>query len=163
MIRVRYPILTVEEVLQDLNQSEVFTKLDVKWSYYQIELSTSSKKITTFQTHRRLYCYKHLVSCAPEIYNKLINQILENCTGVHSIFDDIVVHGASQQEHDQNLEKVFQRLCEKNITFNMEKCEFNMPHINFMGHVLSEHGMNLQQDKVEAIVNAWQPAIASEV
>ena len=94
VLRERYPIPTVEEVLQDFNQSTVFSKLDIKLAYHQIVLE--SRQITTFMTHKGMYRYKLLmfgISCAPEMYNKIIQQTLDGCDGVQSIFDDIVVHG----------------------------------------------------------------------
>ena len=66
----RYPIPTVEEILQDLTGACVFSKLDLRWGYHQIELDEQSKQYTTFATHTGLYRYKRLmfgVSAAPEI------------------------------------------------------------------------------------------------
>ena len=50
--RERYPIPTIEEVLYDLNSSTVFSKLDLKWGFHQVELDERSREITTFVTHR---------------------------------------------------------------------------------------------------------------
>ncbi|XP_021351252.1 uncharacterized protein K02A2.6-like [Mizuhopecten yessoensis] len=166
VIRERYPIPTVDEILQDLNQSKVFSKLDIRWAYHQIELAPESRGITTFQTHLGMYRYKRLmfgISCAPELYNKIIQQVLRECPGVNSIFDDIVVHGETQGEHNKNLDKLLQTLREKGLTLNLDKCQFNMSQITFMGHVLSEHGISLDEDKVKAVVNARQPSNAGEV
>ena len=49
---------------------------------------------------------------------KLIHKALEGCEGAHSIFDDIVIHGTSAQEHNDRLEKVLIRLTEKGLTLN---------------------------------------------
>lgn len=53
--RERHPIPTVEEVLHELNGSTVFSKLDLKWGFHQVELDAESRRITTFITHRGLY------------------------------------------------------------------------------------------------------------
>ena len=71
--RIRYPIPTIEKILQDLIQSKVFSKLDVKWAYHQIVLAPDSRDITTFVTHNGLYRYKRLmfgINCAPEMYQQ---------------------------------------------------------------------------------------------
>ena len=60
IIRERHPIPTVDEVLHDLNQSKLFSKLDIKWAFHQIELDEESRPITTFVTHKGLYRYKFL-------------------------------------------------------------------------------------------------------
>lgn len=46
------------------------------------------------------------VSCAPEMYNKIIQQTMDGCDGVQSIFDDLVVHGKTTEEHNKRLENV---------------------------------------------------------
>ena len=61
VIRERYPIPTIEESLQDLNRDAVFSKLDLKWGYHQIELDEKSRELTTFTTHGGLYRYKRLM------------------------------------------------------------------------------------------------------
>ena len=72
--RERHPTPTIVEVLYDLNNSTVFSKLDLKWGFHQVELDERSREITTFVTHRGLYRYKRLmfgVTLAPEKYQKL--------------------------------------------------------------------------------------------
>ena len=84
--------------------------------YHQIELDEKSRIITTFVTHRGLYRYKRLVFgiySASEIYQHLIQQVLQGCEGVRNISDDIVIYGKNHKEHNMCLEKVLQRLQDK--------------------------------------------------
>ena len=88
VIRERYAIPTIDDISNDLNQSQVFSKLDIKWAYHQIELDPSARKINTFQIHKGHFRYTRLmfgISCAPEMYNTIIHQILKDCVGVQSI------------------------------------------------------------------------------
>ncbi|CAC5358384.1 unnamed protein product [Mytilus coruscus] len=166
VMRERYPIPTVDEVIQDLNQSKVFIKLDIKLAYHQIELTPESRQITAFMTHKGIYRYKRLIfgiNCAPEMYNKVMSQVFQGLEGVRNIFDDVVVYGSTSNEHNDRLNAVLQRLEEKGLTLNIDKCKFNMANIEFMGHMLSEHGIGVSQSKVEAIVNARRPESVSEI
>ena len=98
IIRERHPIPTIEEVLYDLNGSIVFSKLDLRWGFHQIELDEESREITTFVTHRGLYRYKRLmfgISSAPEKYQKIISDVIQSCNGVANIADDLIVHGTN--------------------------------------------------------------------
>ena len=86
--RERYPIPTVDEVLQSLNQSTVFSKLDLKWGYHQLEIDPNSQSITTFAKHCGLYRYKRLmfgICSAPEVYQQVVQQILQGCEGAANI------------------------------------------------------------------------------
>ncbi|MCG8032586.1 MAG: aspartyl protease family protein, partial [Candidatus Thiodiazotropha taylori] len=164
--RVRHFIPTIDELLQDMNESKVFSKIDIQMAYHQIELKPESREITTFITHKGLYRYKRLnfgISCAVEMFQKVVQQLLQGCEGVNNILDDIIVHAPNQQEHDKRLEKVLSVLQEKGITLNRKKCEFNMPKLEFMGHVLSESGVGPSEAKVSAVLNAREPRSISEV
>ena len=106
---------------------------------------------------RRLFCYKRLIfriSSAPEPYQHIIQQVLQGCKGAHNIEDDIVVHGRGVEEHDKRLDGVFQRLKERGLTVKPDKCEFRIPRITFMGHVLSEKGIGRKEEKVKAVSDA---------
>ena len=103
------------------------------------------------------------ISCAPEMYNKIIHQALGGLTGVSSIYDDIIVHGKNEEERCRNLELLLQRIQAKGLTLSVDKCHFNMPQIEFMGHILSEHGIGVAESKVTATRDARRPQIVSEV
>ena len=110
IVRERYPIPTVDEVLQSLNQSTVFSKLHLKWDYHQLELHPDSTSITTFTTHCGLYQYKRLmfgITSAPEVYQHVIQQSLQGCEGVANI-SDIIIHGKNTEEHDRRLQRVLE-------------------------------------------------------
>ena len=164
--RERYPIPTVDEVIQDLNQSKVFSKLDILLAYHQIELTPDSREITAFMTHKGVYRYKRLmfgINCASEMYNKVMNQVFQGLEGAKNMFDDVFVHGATKEDYDKRLEDILKRLQEKELTLNIDKCNFNMDKIEFMGHMLSAHGIGVSQSKVDAVVQARRPESTSEV
>ena len=164
--RERHPIPTIEEVLYDLNGSTVFSKLDLKWGFHQVELDEASREITTFVTHRGLYRYKRLmfgITSALEKYQKIVADVLLGCRGVVNIADDLVVHGRGVKEHDKNLHAVLTRLSEKGLTLNGDKCQFRLPKLTFFGHDLSRQGVMPSEEKVAAILNASPPQDASEV
>ena len=125
IIRERIPIPTVDEVVENLNGSAVFSKLDLRLVFHQIELDEESRDITTFATHEGLFRYKRLsfgVNSAPEKYQQIVRKVVSDIERVLNIADDLVVHGKSIEEHDQSLHKVLQRLGDKNLTLNPGPC-----------------------------------------
>lgn len=80
--RERHPISTLEETLHEVNGTTVFSKLDPRWGYHQIELEPESRGITIFTTHKGLRSYKRLmfgITSAPEVYQHVIQQALHGC------------------------------------------------------------------------------------
>lgn len=144
ILRTRHPLPTIDELLLDMDGAQIFSKLDLKWGFHQIELAPESRHITTFVTHKGLFRYKRLmfgISCAPEEYQNILQQVLQGCEGVKVIADDIIVYGSNEEEHRERLEKVLGTLCKRNLTLNPKKCEFGMDKLVFMGHVLSKNGI----------------------
>ncbi|XP_046565291.1 uncharacterized protein K02A2.6-like [Haliotis rubra] len=163
--RARHPIPTIAEVLQDFNQSKIFSKLDIKWAYHQEELSEDARDITTFITHKGLYRYKRLmfgISCAPEMYQKVLQQLLQNCDRAHNILDDIIVHAATDEEHDKRLRQVLDVIRDRGMKLNPDMCLFKMKKLEFMGHVLSDQGIGPTETKIKAVQEARAPESASE-
>ena len=115
ILHERHPIPTIDEITQGMNGSCVFSKLDLKWGYHQLELTPESRDITTFVTHCGLYRYKRLlcrVNSASKQYQYEIQRALAGVEEQLNISDDIIVHGKNQEEHDARLESVIKRLGE---------------------------------------------------
>ena len=166
IVRERHPIPTVDEVLQDLNGSKVFSKLDLKWGYHQMELTPESRDITTFATHKGVFRYKRLlfgVCSASEQYQQEISKVLAGIEGAQNISDDVIVHGADQEMHDKRLHAVLRRLRERGLTLNREKCQFNMNRLVFMGILLTEKGIGPTEERVKAIADAREPESVTEL
>ncbi|CAB4036728.1 Retrovirus-related Pol poly, partial [Paramuricea clavata] len=154
VIRERHPIPTLEETVQALNGATVFSKLDLRWGYHQIELHPDSRGLTTFSTPQGLKRYKRLIfglSSASEMYQFVIQQVLIGIPGVRNISDDIIVFGTTQAEHDRSLDQTLQRLHANGLTLNKDKCLFSVPELVFFGFKISAAGLSPDDKKVEAI------------
>ena len=103
------------------------------------------------------------IRSAPEVYQHVIQQALSDCEGVGNISDDITVHGKTTEEHDERLKQVLEKLKEKNLTVNAEKCKFYMIKLVFMGLILMNKGIVPTEEKVKGVVEASEPQNASEV
>ena len=164
--RERHPMPTIDDVLHEMTGAAVFSKLDLTQSFHQIELDEKSRFITTFATHRGLYRYRRLmfgISCAPEIHQRVIQQVLADCEGTRNIADDIVVFGSTVEEHDRRLDAVLRRLMQAGLTLNKDKCRFRLTELVFMGHRLSRKGVTAADDKVAAVLKAREPSSPAEV
>lgn len=164
--RERHVTPTINELVSDLNGAAVFSKLDLNQGYNQLELHPSSRYITTFSTHFGLWRYKRLnfgVSSAAEVFQNAIRETLSDISGAVNISDDILVFGASQEEHDANLKATFQRLRECGLTLNRGKCAYNKSTLEFFGHVFSKGGLSADPKKVLAVQDLPTPSDPTQV
>ena len=166
IIRERFPIPTLDEVVQGMHGAKVFSKLDLKEGYHQLELEEHSREITNFSTHKGLFRYKRLIfgmNTAFEVFQRTLQHSLSNCEGQNNISDDIIVYGCTQEEHDRKLERVLQRLDELNLTLKKEKCIFSVPKLVFSGFTLSGEGISPVVTKVDAVRNFKTPESVADV
>ena len=157
---------TIDDITSNLNGAKIFSKMDMNNGFHQCELSPESRNITVFSTHVGLRRYKRLnygISASPEIFNNEIRKALERLDGCINISDDIIIYGKDQQDHDKNLQAVFERLKQKNLTLNKSKCLFSQKEVKFFGYIFSENGISADPEMVESIKNAKKPTTPSEV
>ena len=99
--RTLFPIPTLEDVSDKIvsEGAVLFSKIDLKKGYHQLELDNDSRDITTFRTPKGIYRYKRLVfglSSAFELFQLQISKLFRDQTGVMNISDDILVFGNSK-------------------------------------------------------------------
>ena len=145
-------IPTMEDVRTKFEGAQVFTKLDLKEAYHQIELSTASRHITTFYGPDGLYRYKRLnygTKSAQDILQLEMQKLLSGIPNQVNIADDILI-GGTQNQHDHSLKTVTERLNDKG---NLKKCVFDMKEGTFVGLVFTKDGIKLDPKNVKNLHN----------
>ena len=151
---------SVDQVLGQMGDAKVFSKLDANNGFHQIKLTSESQLLTTFITPYGRYCYQRLpfgINSAPEHYQKQIQKVVGDLQGVACLMDDIVVFGKDENEHNQRLNLCMKRLADAGVTLNKSKCDFNKTEISFLGHVVGQHGIKLDRKKTMAIQDLEKP------
>ena len=100
---------------------------------------------------------------AAEVFQNAIQTTPQGIPKAINISDDILVHGRTQAEHDDNLRKVFDQVRASNLTLNREKCVFNQRHLSFFGHVWSPEGVSADPQRMKGIRKMKTPENAEEV
>ncbi|XP_055355963.1 uncharacterized protein K02A2.6-like [Paramacrobiotus metropolitanus] len=162
----QYPLPTPDELFAKLNGGRKFTTLDLAEAYAQVELDDDSKKLVVINTHKGLFRYNRLpfgVACGPSIFQQIMESVLQGCEGVAIYLDDIIVTGATEEEHLRNLEKVLQRLEEHGFTLKRSKCHFLQNSVEYLGFVVDHQGRHISQDRVKALREMARPSNISEL
>lgn len=156
----QYPLPRVEDILATLEDSTIFSKIDLQSAYLQMEFEEGSKEVTAINTHKGLYRFNHLafgIASAPAIWQRAMDQVLVGIPKTQFLLDDIIVAGSSVGEHLMLLEQVLDRLTQYNLTLNKKKCSFLQPEITYCGFRIDGTGLHKTPEKIQAVVDAPQP------
>ena len=132
----QHPLPTTEDIFSKLNGGQLFTQIDLAEAYLQVEVDEESKEMLTINTHRGLFRYNRLpfgVKSAPGIFQQIMDAMICGLEGVAAYLDDVIVTGRTDAEHRQNFEALFRRIREYGFHVRMEKCNFLMPQIRYLG------------------------------
>lgn len=164
--RENHPLPTMDQLLPNFKKAKLFSRLDIKDAFHQIEIHPDSRHITTFITSKGLFRYKRLmfgISCAPEIFQKTLESILAGCEGTVNFIDDIIIFGSDDLEHDKRLQTTLKTLEDNDVLLNPHKCLYKIKVIQFLGHELSPHGVKPLPKYVRSIQDFRAPSTLEEL
>ena len=154
LMREHYTLPVLEETLHELGESRVFSKADLSSGYWHIQLDEESSLMTTFQTCYGRYRWLRLpfgTCVSSEIFQKKLHEALQGLQGIACIADDVIIHGKTITDHDKNLDAFLSRCRSKGIQLNKNKLELRLSEITFMGHRVTQDGLQPDPEKVRSI------------
>ena len=126
----KYPIPPIDELFASLSGGRCSQSWTCRTPYLQVPLEEASQKYVTINTHRGLFVYTRLpfgIASAPSIFQRVMENLLQGIPRVCVYLDDILVTGATEQEHLANLAQVLQRLQDAGMRVKQQKCAFLLP------------------------------------
>ena len=161
-----YPIPRVQDLFSNLANGTIFSKLDMSQAYAQLVLDENSSKYTTINTSKGLFKYNRLafgISSAPGIFQRAMEELFHDLPNIICYLDDILVIGKDKREHDQFLNKVFQRLQTAGLKLRWEKCSIGVEEVTYLGFKIDKEGLHPTMQKVHAIRDAPKPTNVSQL
>ena len=161
------PLPNIDHLYAQVKGTKIFTTLDLRSGYYHIELGQSSCAKTAFVTPFGKYEFNMVLfglAQVPAYFQVLINKVLK---GLHKFtmayLDDIIIFSKSKKEHLEHLRIIFQRLKAAGLKLKRSKCDFMKKHIQYLGHLISEEGIQPLPEKLESIKTMPAPRNTKEI
>jgi hypothetical protein len=159
-IKDRYPLPYLEELMDQLSGARVFSKIDLQSGYHQIQLEEEDKHKTAFCTRYGHYEFNVVpfgLSNAPSVFMRIMQNLFEPYLDqfVVIFIDDILVYSKNQEDHLDHLAKVLQVLKENGLKAKLSKCQFGRDRVEFVGHMVSERGIEVTTSYVKAVTE-WE-------
>ena len=163
-----FPMPLAADALDSLADAIVFSTLDLKSGFWQIQMQQDSQQKTAFATHNGLYEFLEmpfgLVNSGAS-FQRLMGHILRGLEyGFALIYiDDITIFSKSVDEHLVHLEEVFRRLRDANVKLNPKKYSFVKQRVEYLGHVVTAEGISPNPDKVRVVQEFPTPTNLKEL
>ena len=102
---------------------------------------------------------------APATFQNMMNEIFKDMIdhGVVIYLDDILIYSWSEEDHIALTKKVLERLQEHQLALLPEKCEWEMSKVNFLGYIISENAIEIDQEKIKTVLEWKEPTTIKEV
>ena len=168
-VKVAYSLPRIESILDSLGGAQIFSTLDLKAGYWQVEMAEECKAYTAF-TCGPLGFYEcdtmpFGATNAPATFQRLMHDCLGelNMNWCIVYLDDIIIFSDTKEEHLKRLEAVFQKLCAAGLKLKPSKCFFFREEIEYLGHVVSGKGISTNPKKVEAVAKWPTPKTVYDI
>ncbi len=170
-IRNKYPLPLIPQLTDCLRGCTLFIKFDIRWGYNVVRIKKGHEWKATFTTNDGLYeptvIFFGLCN-SPVTFQAMMNTLFHNliASGDLTVYmDDMAMHtsqrdGETHEEHVARHRRIVNEvlaILEQNSLFlNIDKCEFEQPHIDFLGIHVENNQMKMEDAKIDR-VRDWTP------
>ena len=163
-----YPLPRIDETLEALGGSEWFSTLDLKSGYWQVELAEEDREKSAFSAGAGLWQFTVMpfgLCNAPATFERLMDRVLKGVELSTALvyLDDILVHAKSFETHIVKLKVVLERLRKAGLKLSPKKCSLLRRQVRYLGHILSQHGVTVDGEKIQVVLDWSTPTAVKQV
>jgi hypothetical protein len=160
------PMGNPEDMMAQLDGKRFFTKIDLSKGYWQIPMDEESKEKTAFITPDGCYQFRRmpfgLVNSAAT-FNRMMRKMLTKCADISHYVDDILAHTVTWKDHVTKLRELFNKIRNAGLTVRPSKCYIGYHRVDFVGHVIGDRQIAMEEEKVARIQDAPAPSTKRQV
>eukprot|EP01126_Amoeba_proteus_P035892 TRINITY_DN3631_c0_g2_i10.p1 TRINITY_DN3631_c0_g2~~TRINITY_DN3631_c0_g2_i10.p1 ORF type:complete len:320 (-),score=28.32 TRINITY_DN3631_c0_g2_i10:1639-2598(-) len=141
--RNNFPIPVPLEQVYDMRDRAVFTKIDLRWGYYQRPICEEHKKYFAFATQDGTYEFNFSpmgYTNSSQEFQQEIAAILKDHTQYIKVFqDDICIYSKNKEEHRIHVESVLNTMLKARIILNFDKCHGFKSEVKYCGMIVGNN------------------------
>ncbi|GJY56685.1 putative reverse transcriptase domain-containing protein [Tanacetum coccineum] len=167
-VKNRYPLPRIDDLFDQLQGSSIYSKIDLRSGYHQLRVREQDIPKTAFRTRYGHYEFQVMpfgLTNAPAVFMDLMNRVCKPYLDKFVIvfIDDILIYSKDEREHEEHLKAILELLKKEKLYAKFSKCEFWIPKVQFLGHVIDSRGIHVDPAKIESIKDWASPKTPTEI
>nr|GFC31958.1 putative reverse transcriptase domain-containing protein [Tanacetum cinerariifolium] len=155
-VKNRYPLPRIDDLFDQLQGSSVYSKIDPRSGYHQLRVREEDVPKTAFRTRYGHYEFQVMpfgLTNALAVFIDLTNRVCKPYLDklVIVFIDDILIYSKNEKEHEEHLKAILELLKKEELYAKFSKCEFWIPKVQFLGHVIDSQGIHVDPAKIESV------------
>ncbi|GJS03026.1 putative reverse transcriptase domain-containing protein, partial [Tanacetum coccineum] len=167
-VKNRYPLPRIDNLFDQLQGSNVYSKIDLRSGYHQLRVREGYIPNTAFRSSYGHYEFQVMpfgLTNASTVFMDLMNRVCKPYLDKFVIvfIDDILIYSKNKEEHEEHLRLILKLLKKEELYAKFSKCEFRIPKVQFLGHVIDSQGIHVDPAKIESIKDWASPKTPTEI
>ncbi|GJY83958.1 putative reverse transcriptase domain-containing protein [Tanacetum coccineum] len=167
-VKNRYPLPKMNDLLDQLQGSNIYSKIDLRSGHHKLKVREADISKTAFRTRYGHYEFQVMpfgLTNAPAVFMDLMNRVCKPYLDKFVIvfIDDILIYSKNEKEHKEHLKQILELLKKEELYAKFSKCEFWIPKVQFLGHVIDSEGIHVDPAKIESIKDWTSPKSPTEI
>ncbi|GJW71486.1 putative reverse transcriptase domain-containing protein [Tanacetum coccineum] len=168
IVKNHYPLPRIDDLFDQLQGSNIYSKIDLRSGYHQLRVREQNIPKTAFRTRYGHYEFQVMpfgLTTAPAVFMDLMNRVCKPYLDKFVIvfIDDILIYLKDEKEFEEHLKAILELLKKEKLYAKFSKCEFWIPKVQFLGHVIDSRGIHVDPAKIESIKDWASPKTPTEI
>jgi len=168
-IKNNYPLPLISDVVENIGTKKVFTKMDLRWGYNNVQIKEGDEWKAAFTTPKgsfeptvMFFGPTNLPVTFQAIMNELLRDLI-NTGKIVAFIDDVIVGTEMEEGHDEIVAEIIKRLEENDLYIKLEKCKWKVREVGFLGVVIGPEGTKMEEEKVKDVLDWPTPKCVKDV
>ncbi|GKA92318.1 putative reverse transcriptase domain-containing protein [Tanacetum coccineum] len=167
-INNHYPLPRIDDLFDQLQGSSIYSKIDLRSGYHQLRVREQDIPKTAFRTRYGHYEFQVMpfgLTNALVVFMDLMTRVCKPYLDkfVSVFINDILIYSKDEKEHEEYLKAILELLKKEKLYAKFSKCEFWIPKVQFLGHVIDSRGIHVDPAKIESIKDWAPPKTPTEI
>ncbi|GKE00572.1 putative reverse transcriptase domain-containing protein, partial [Tanacetum coccineum] len=167
-VKNRYPLPRIDDLFDQLQGSSVYLKIDLRLGYHQLRVCEEDIPKTAFRMRYGHYEFQVMpfgLTNAPTVFMDLMNRVCKPYLDKFVIvfIGDILIYSKNKEEHEEHLKLILELLKKEKLYAKFSKCEFWIPRVQFLRHVIDSKGIHVDPAKIESIKDWASPKSPTKI